>query len=66
MFQVFRSKTRPPRRGVVPPRLAVVEAFELDDGAEDLPCPWCRSSTASDDRACPSCGRAFGGLHLRS
>ena len=66
MFARFRSKTRPPARGDVPRRLAIVDAFELDDSADDLPCPWCRARTAESDSRCPSCGRAFGNLELQT
>ena len=65
MFAKIRSKTRPPRRGDIPPRLAIVDAFELEDGAEDLPCPWCRAHTTENDSSCPSCHRSFGGLELK-
>ncbi len=65
MFARFRSRTRPPVRGEVPRRLAIVDPFEFDDSADDLPCPWCRAHTSETDAECPTCGRAFGGMELQ-
>jgi hypothetical protein len=34
--------------------------FSDDDGASDLPCPWCKAQTREDDHHCPACGQPFG------
>lgn len=32
----------------------------INDGDDDLPCPWCYSPTAVEDDRCPTCSRRFG------
>jgi hypothetical protein len=32
----------------------------VDPGDDDLPCPWCFTSTRAEDSRCPGCLRRFG------
>jgi hypothetical protein len=55
LFALARSSRD--RVVLIDPRLVVDLS---DENGGELPCPWCRASTAESDTRCPSCHQAFG------